>query len=443
MDIEQTSDIKKIRRAYAKQAAKYHPEEFPEEFQQIHQAYETALQLAKSGRREQEKSVEAEGVSERECAQGVSERECAQGVSVNEEESDTDWQEARRISELADKFVKEQEDKKVRSALYSAFLPDVALGKLDDFWRAKGVQSHRTWCSYIQEPVFLEAVHDPDFRQRFTIRIGTLIFQRRTRKKIKEALEKEIPEEFENEVKLRMILNGKRMLSETQRRMRKCGWCFAALIAAFCIWVWNSERKMYIEQEELRKIHSTDIIEEYINDKYQITCKISKCDEAVFNGFIYKKDEEDEIEYYLAETEEIEGMPESFHLAWVASSRECDGIRDDLKEETISMYKEEYGFSSKKGSFLIQRSFYEKFESRFLKLLHALRDSHYVQIGNTVELSVKGHILDYQGVDFIIDREHEIDEEEVRTSLRECMERGEVYDGQQEEPLWNRPFESD
>jgi len=46
LGIEQTTDIKKIKRAYAAAAKKNNPEEFPEQFRKIHDAYKQALKYA-------------------------------------------------------------------------------------------------------------------------------------------------------------------------------------------------------------------------------------------------------------------------------------------------------------------------------------------------------------------------------------------------------------
>lgn len=47
LEIEATSDITTIKRAYAKQLRKYHPEDDPEGFQRVREAYETAIKGAK------------------------------------------------------------------------------------------------------------------------------------------------------------------------------------------------------------------------------------------------------------------------------------------------------------------------------------------------------------------------------------------------------------
>ena len=48
LGIEPTREIADIRKAYARAARKYHPEEQPEEFQRLHTAYEKALEYART-----------------------------------------------------------------------------------------------------------------------------------------------------------------------------------------------------------------------------------------------------------------------------------------------------------------------------------------------------------------------------------------------------------
>lgn len=46
LEIEQTTDKKKIKKAYAKLVKQYHPEEFPEEWKRVHEAYADAIKWA-------------------------------------------------------------------------------------------------------------------------------------------------------------------------------------------------------------------------------------------------------------------------------------------------------------------------------------------------------------------------------------------------------------
>ncbi len=51
LGIEPTTDVKEIKKAYARLAAEVHPEEHPKEFQELHAAYQQALQYAKRAKR--------------------------------------------------------------------------------------------------------------------------------------------------------------------------------------------------------------------------------------------------------------------------------------------------------------------------------------------------------------------------------------------------------
>lgn len=50
LEINPTDNVREIKRAYAAKSKVVHPEEHPEEFRELHDAYETALRLAKEGR---------------------------------------------------------------------------------------------------------------------------------------------------------------------------------------------------------------------------------------------------------------------------------------------------------------------------------------------------------------------------------------------------------
>lgn len=414
MEIEPTSDTKKIKRAYAKQAAKYHPEEFPEKFQQIHQAYEIALQLAKSEDSKQEEPQEVP-------------------VMESEASHDTAWQEAQKISELAEKYAKEEELRKVHTALYEEFLPDIALDRLDDFLKMRGIQPHRRWCEYIQEPVFLEAVHNPNFLNMLTYRIGTLRFQKRTRQQIKKVLEKEIPNGLKDWKLLEEILNGKKLLSEKERkaiRDRRLGLAWLGFLIV-CLWIASSFTSK--DKKEIEKLHDVGSLETYLEEKYQISCEVFEANEPPFDELmVLSTQNDDKTEYYHVDIMESEGAPEYFHLAWESDSVDYNELRDDLEYETICMYAEEYGLLQRQGMsdtnvILIQDVPYEEFEPQFIQFLQGLRESCYVQSGNTVEMEVQPSMIDYNGIKFVVEKESEINEDEVREKLKECIDRSLYY----------------
>ena len=51
LGIDRNADVKTIKKAYAALVKQYHPEEHPEEWQRIHDAYETAIELAADRKR--------------------------------------------------------------------------------------------------------------------------------------------------------------------------------------------------------------------------------------------------------------------------------------------------------------------------------------------------------------------------------------------------------
>ena len=112
--------------------------------------------------------------------------------------------------------------------------------------------------------------------------------------------------------------------------------------------------------------------------------------------------------------------------------QDYDDLKDTLEYETISMYAEEYGLLQRQGMsntnvILIQDVPYEEFELLFIQFLHALRQSCYVQSGKTVEIEVQPGMMDYNGIKFVVEKEYEINEDEVREKLKECVDRSLFY----------------
>lgn len=103
LGIEPTSDKKQIKKAYAKLAARYHPEEYPEKWQEIHEAYEAAIQFASAigedawtEEEEQKKSDSFSGLENRAEADSIvvweenTEQKTAVEVSAEKEYIDKD-----------------------------------------------------------------------------------------------------------------------------------------------------------------------------------------------------------------------------------------------------------------------------------------------------------------------------------------------------------------
>ena len=103
LGIEPTSDKKQIKKVYAKLAARYHPEEYPEKWQEIHEAYEAAIQFASAigedawtEEEEQKKSDSFSGLENRAEADSIvvweenTEQKTAVEVSAEKEYIDKD-----------------------------------------------------------------------------------------------------------------------------------------------------------------------------------------------------------------------------------------------------------------------------------------------------------------------------------------------------------------
>ncbi len=56
--IEPTDDLRKIKRAYAKQLKVYHPEDNPQEYQHLRQTYERAISFARNKEMNIETTIE-------------------------------------------------------------------------------------------------------------------------------------------------------------------------------------------------------------------------------------------------------------------------------------------------------------------------------------------------------------------------------------------------
>ncbi|MDD3218130.1 MAG: hypothetical protein PHC41_05725 [Lachnospiraceae bacterium] len=107
LNLEPTNNVRAIKRAYAKQITLYHPEEYPEKFQEIHAAYELALEWAKTGRTqsgfervplfEEQKKKSVKDSHEAEWANAKSQREDPNSKSEAESPKSEDQPELKDV----------------------------------------------------------------------------------------------------------------------------------------------------------------------------------------------------------------------------------------------------------------------------------------------------------------------------------------------------------
>ncbi|WP_299574185.1 DnaJ domain-containing protein, partial [uncultured Leptotrichia sp.] len=102
LEIEPTSDKKKIKIAYSKMLKKYHPEDFPEMFMKINEAYETAL-----------------GYAENNFSENLYEN--TQNFRKTEEMKESDFSDifdSKKFEKKEDKFTEESEERQAKEKFF-------------------------------------------------------------------------------------------------------------------------------------------------------------------------------------------------------------------------------------------------------------------------------------------------------------------------------------
>lgn len=143
LGIEPTSDKKQIKKAYAKLAARYHPEEYPEKWQEIHEAYEAAIQFASAIREdawteeeEQKKSDSFSGLENRAEADSIvvweenTEQKTAVEVSTEKEYIEKDYMEKDTVPESVPEAISLEKSKDIEEE-ETAFDFEHILSKLE------------------------------------------------------------------------------------------------------------------------------------------------------------------------------------------------------------------------------------------------------------------------------------------------------------------------
>lgn len=143
LGIEPTSDKKQIKKAYAKLAARYHPEEYPEKWQEIHEAYEAAIQFASAigedawtEEEEQKKSDSFSGLENRAEADSIvvweenTEQKTAVEVSTEKEYIEKDYMEKDTVPESVPEAISLEKSKDIEEE-ETAFDFEHILSKLE------------------------------------------------------------------------------------------------------------------------------------------------------------------------------------------------------------------------------------------------------------------------------------------------------------------------
>lgn len=140
LELEPTADISAIKRAYAKQARKYHPKEDPEGFLRLRQAYQTALDYAENG------SASAPNQQADSNAENAPTEPEPEAEPEPEEASEGGW----TLEEKPETGPNPYEDGE-------------AIGQFLALYTGKRRRDPKAWMDYFTSPAFLDAAWDGRF----------------------------------------------------------------------------------------------------------------------------------------------------------------------------------------------------------------------------------------------------------------------------------------
>ncbi|MCH5343208.1 MAG: J domain-containing protein [Acetatifactor sp.] len=171
LGIERTTDLKEIKRAYARRAKQWHPEEYPEEFQRLQNAYKWAKAYAQSGRSNtfSEQKIEEEKTEEKKT-----EEEEAEEKNTKQEENS--WENA--IFQPMDFDYSSVEKAERRQKKQEQFWKDITYMIMNPWIRNNSKQ----WEDYFNLAEIQELFEEERFRFAFVKRIcqeGTVNWHRR------------------------------------------------------------------------------------------------------------------------------------------------------------------------------------------------------------------------------------------------------------------------
>ena len=176
LNIEQTTDIKEIRHAYAEESKNCHPETEPDKFQQLYQAYQDALKWAKANKKQEKTRVavdEGEVTQKQKQVSQVNEIISIENETVGTEHKIVDI-ESKNIgteNEIVDieSETVETENEIDHYKSYEMFfskLTPVAQKGLESFIKYFESADKKDWKEYVTTPDFLRAQYDETFAKQ-------------------------------------------------------------------------------------------------------------------------------------------------------------------------------------------------------------------------------------------------------------------------------------
>ena len=146
LNIEQTTDIKEIRHAYAEESKNCHPETEPDKFQQLYQAYQDALKWAKANKKQKQVSKVNEIIS-------------IENETVGTEHKIVDIESENIGTENEIDHYKSYE-------MFFLKLTPVAQKGLESFIKYFESADKKDWKEYVTTPDFLRAQYDETFAKQ-------------------------------------------------------------------------------------------------------------------------------------------------------------------------------------------------------------------------------------------------------------------------------------
>ena len=166
LDMEETTDRKKIRHRYAVLSKSCHPEKEPEKFQQLHQAYQQALKWAKTNEKQEEETGQKQ--EEDSWFEHFTFRE-EQDVEERTEPAETDVFFSGILS--GEKWESEESEENISSEVFFSGMYEIVLQQMtsveqdglvsfQNYFESSG---EKDWKMYMTTPEFLRAQYEEAF----------------------------------------------------------------------------------------------------------------------------------------------------------------------------------------------------------------------------------------------------------------------------------------
>lgn len=420
LEIKPTKDKKEIKKAYAKLAAKYHPEDYPEEFQIIKDAYQQALSLA-NGKQQPENALPYPDTSQTEIPEVFS-------LDFANPESSDSPQIGIHFDEIIESGEQEYETQHRKDL-------DHAFAQLYVFAGKRGLQSHNKWVDYLQSNAFKKVMEDPEFLNTFLPTVLKLNFWPKTVISIEQTFKdrESLTKQQINHPRLQQYLSG-----ENRKVNIKKTWIPAAKLLITCLvllcfipvtvnYIKNIQEQQRAK-EHFEAVRDVENIENYLLDEFNFNCKVEKKFSSM-QWAVSNLPTSDDYDYFRAEIINSTDGITTFTLAWEKSSDDTSEIMDDLDFHTLTQYAEAndiyvytFGTQGNKPVLLYESDSYETFLTNVSSFLEAIMQSAYITSGHKLIISVQNSEFSFTSTDFILSKDEPLDMETLQAKIEKTEE---------------------